>query len=163
VLGEKHFVGVAASGERVAAATPNSLLLSKDAGATWTTAKLPAYVTRLSGVGLDPERVWITGREGAFFSADAGETWEHVLVAMPAMQIYSVAYDAANQRILGVAANGEIYSTADGKSWSRMAEPGRALRSVTVAGNRIYGITQFSGIVAAQDAASMERASAGGR
>jgi photosystem II stability/assembly factor-like uncharacterized protein len=163
VLGEKHFVGVATIGERFAAATPSSLLLSKDSGATWTTAKLPAYITRLSGVALDPERVWITGREGAFFSADSGETWEHVLVAMPAMQIYSVAYDAANQRMLGVAANGEIYSTADGKSWSRMAEPGRALRAVTVAGNHIYGITQFSGIVAAPDAASAERATAGGR
>jgi hypothetical protein len=33
---------------------------------------------------------------------------------------------------------------------------------VTFAGNRIYGITQFSGIVAAADAASVERAVAPG-
>jgi hypothetical protein len=81
---------------------------------------------------------------------------------MPAMQIISIAYDAANGRALGVTSNGEIYSTADAKSWTRTAEPGRPLRSVTIAGNRIYGITQFSGIVAAPNAASAERATAGG-
>ena len=162
VLGEKQFVGVSILGDNIAAATPTALLLSENSGETWRTAKLPPYVTRVYGVTLDAGRVWITSREGAFFSPDRGQNWEHVLVGMPAMQIVSVSYDATNHRTLGVASNGEIYSTADGKDWKRAAEPGRPLRAVTIAGNRIYGITQFSGIVAAPDAASAERASGGG-
>lgn len=161
VLGEKKFVGVSTLGERIAAATPTALLVSNDSGGTWRIAKLPSYVTRVYGVTLDPSRIWISSREGAFASGDSGETWEHVLVSMPAMQIVSIAYDRTNNRVLGVAANGEIYSTSDGKEWKRTAEPGRPLRAVTVAGNRIYGITQFSGIVAAADAASTERATGG--
>jgi len=164
VQGENRFVGVSALGDRIAAATPRTLLLSSDGGALWTIAQLPSYLTRLYGVALEPSRIWISSHEGAFFSADSGQTWEHVLVGMPApaMQIVSVAYDPANNRTLGVASNGAIYSTADGRNWTRAADPGRALRSVTFAGNRIYGITQFSGIVAAADAASIERAVAPG-
>ena len=161
VLGENRFVGVATLGDKIAAASPSALLLSPDGGTVWTIAKLPDYIKRLHSVALGPDRVWICSREGAFFSTDNGQTWTHVLVGMPAMQIVSVAFDAANNRTLGVASNGEIYSTADGKDWRRAAEPGRALRSVTVAGNRIYGITQFSGIVAAADAASAERGGSG--
>jgi photosystem II stability/assembly factor-like uncharacterized protein len=161
VLGENVFVGVSVLDDRIAAAAPASLLTSNDGGTVWSILKLPSYVTRLFGVSLEPERVWITSREGAFFSNDAGQTWEHVLVGSPAMQVVSVAYDAANHRTLGVASNGEIYSTTTGKAWSRTAEPGRALRSLSIAGNRIYGITQFSGIVAAEDAAITERAAAG--
>lgn len=162
VLGEKRFVGVSTMDDHIAAATPTALLLSNDNGGSWQAAKLPGYVTRVYGVTLDRNRVWILSREGAFFSTDEGQTWTHVLVGMPAMQIVSVAFDAANNRTLGVASNGEIYSTADGKDWRRAAEPGRALRSVTVAGNRIYGITQFSGIVAGSDAANAERGAASG-
>lgn len=162
VLGEKQFVGVATLGDRIVAATPTALLLSGNGGESWTVAKLPSYVTRLYGVALDANRVWISSREGEFFSSDSGNNWEHVLVGMPAMQLVSVSYDATNNRTVGVASNGEIYSTADGKDWKRAAEPGRPLRAVTTAGNRIYGITQFSGIVAAPDAASAERALSGG-
>ncbi len=162
VLGERHFVGVAASGDSVAAATPASLLLSGDGGTVWTIAKLPSYITRVYGVALEPNRVWFTSREGAFFSSDAGQTWEHVLVDMPAKQLVSVAYDSASHRMLGVASSGEIYSTTDAKSWARSAEPGRALRAVSVSGGRIYGITQFSGIVAAEAAAGERAASAAG-
>jgi photosystem II stability/assembly factor-like uncharacterized protein len=157
LLAESNFIDVSALGEHVAAATPDALLLSTNGGTVWSIAKLPKYVSRLSGAALEPDRIWITTREGAFFSTDAGETWEHVIVGMPAMQVVSIAYDAANSRALGVASNGEIYSSANGKEWTRAGEPGRALRSVSVAGNRIYGITQFSGIVAAGSAAT-ERA-----
>ena len=162
ILAENVFVGVSVLDDRVAAASPASVLISNDGGTVWSILKLPAYVTRVYGVALEPERIWITSREGAFYSKDDGQTWEHVLVGSPAMQVVSVAYDTANRRTLGVASNGEIYSTSDGRAWSRTAEPGRALRSLSIAGNRIYGITQFSGIVAAEDAATTERAAGGG-
>jgi hypothetical protein len=47
-----------------------------------------------------------------------------------------------------VATTGEIYSTSDSRSWSRTSAPGYRLRSVSVAGGRLLGITPFSGIVA---------------
>ena len=156
VDGHAVFVGVSADGDRIAAATASGLLLSNDGGKSWTTAHLPEYVTRIYGTSLEPKRIWITGREGAFFSSDYGETWHHVIVGMPAMQVVSVKYDAGHGRSLAVASNGEIFASADGITWKRAAEPGRALRTVALAGDRIYGITQFSGIIAEQESESAE-------
>ena len=149
VDGATSFVSVSGSGERVAAATPTTLLVSDDGSSSWKQAHLPSFVTRVYSVSVEPKRIWITSHEGAFFSNDDGQTWQHVIVGMPPMQVVSVSYDAAHERSLAVASNGEIFATPDGLSWTRTAEPGRALRGMALAGGRIYGITKFSGIVVA--------------
>ncbi|MGH9521372.1 MAG: WD40/YVTN/BNR-like repeat-containing protein, partial [Terriglobales bacterium] len=154
---DNAFVSVSASGDRVAASTASKLLLSNDGGNTWKTAHLPDYVTRVYRVSMEPKRIWIDSREGAFFSTDDGDSWHHVIVGMPAMQVVSVKYDGAHDRTLAVATDGEIFGSADGLTWTRTAEPGRELRSVAVAGDRLYGITQFSGIVADSEAPAGER------
>ena len=151
------FISVSAAGDRVAAATASKLLLSTDGGNSWQTARLPEYVTRIYRVTMEPKRIWITGREGALFSTDDGTTWQHVIVGMPAMQVVSVKYDAAHDRTLAVATDGEIFSSVDGLAWTRTAEPGRALRAVALAGDRIYGITQFSGIISESDPPASDR------
>lgn len=160
VIGATRFISVSAAGEQVAAATPSSVLLSTDKGVSWNKAQIPAYITRVYSVVLEPRRVWLNTREGAFFSNDAGATWEHVLVGMPAKQVVSVAYDAHNQRVLAVANNGEVFATPDGgNSWTRTANPGRPLRTVSVANGKLLGITQFNGIIAVNETTAAEPAS----
>lgn len=158
VAGEGSFVSVSAAGERSAAATTSTLLVSDDGGSNWEQAHLPAFITRLYSVSVEPKRIWVTSHEGAFFSNDDGQTWQHVIVGMPPMQVVSVSYDAAHERTLAVATNGEIFASPDGLAWTRTAEPGRALRAMAIAGGRIYGITQFSGIIAAPTTESAEHA-----
>lgn len=160
IEGETSFVSVSTHGDRIAAATASKLLFSSDGGKNWDTVHLPSYVTRIYSVSLEPNRIWIVSHEGASFSANLGAVWQHVIVGMPAMQVVSVRYDAAHERTLAVASNGEIFASTDGHKWTRAAEPGRTLRTVTLAGDRIYGITPFSGIVAEPAAQGADRSAA---
>jgi photosystem II stability/assembly factor-like uncharacterized protein len=149
VIGQQDFFSVAATGDEVAAATPSGVSLSHDGGKTWTVASVPSYVTRIFGVTLAPNRLWIMTREGAFYSPDSGQTWSHIIVGIPGMQAVSIHYDAAAERTLAVASNGEVFASRDdGATWTRAADAGWPLRSVRIAGNRLLGITPFSGIVA---------------
>jgi hypothetical protein len=78
---------------------------------------------------------------------------------MPAKNLYCIRYDAARQRLLGVAISGEIFSTADGgRSWTRADDAGWDVRRVSVAGERLLGITPFSGIVGQPVSAQSSRA-----
>jgi hypothetical protein len=75
----------------------------------------------------------------------------------------SLRYDAEARRLLGLTRSGEIYSTNDGQVWSRAADAGFQIRSISVAGGRLLGITPFRGIVAQpQSDAGSIRATAGG-
>jgi len=162
VIGSENFVSIDALGDMVAAATPNLVLLSQDGGSNWSTAALPPFVTAVYGVALTPSAVWVATREGAFHSRDHGATWEHVVVGIPARNLVSVHYDAGRQRLLGAATSGEVFVSRDGgQSWSRASDPGWDIRRVGVAGERLLGITAFSGIVAEpDDAAQSPRAAA---
>jgi photosystem II stability/assembly factor-like uncharacterized protein len=148
VEAQRNFFSIDAAGEQVLAATPNSLVFSRDGGNTWMPVALPKFVTTVSDVVLSPSSMWIATRSGVFSSQDNGATWEHVFVGAPAQNLTAIQYDAASQRLFGVATTGEIYSTSDSRSWSRTSAPGYRLRSVSVAGGRLLGITPFSGIVA---------------
>ena len=97
--------------------------------------------------------LWITTREGAFFSRDQGATWEHVIVGLPARQLISVSYDQVGKRLLGLTAGGsEVFESRDaGQTWSRLAETGFPVRSLSVIRGRVLGITAFDGLVAPPD------------
>jgi photosystem II stability/assembly factor-like uncharacterized protein len=163
VKAQRNFFSIDALGEQVLASTPNSLVFSRDGGAVWTPVALPEFVTTVSHVVLSPTAMWITTNSGVFASEDNGASWEHVFVGTPAQNLTVIQYDAAVQRMFGVATTGEIYSTSDGRSWSRTSAPGYVIRSMIVARGRLLGITPFSGIVAQPEAeAQAMRAAASG-
>ncbi len=151
-VAERDFISIDAYGEQVLASTAKSLLLSRDGGANWTRASIPASVDAIYAVALSPNALWITTRVGVFSSQDDGATWEHVLVGDPARNLTAVHYDRASRHLLAVTGNGEIYASADGRKWTRAADPGLPLRSVSYSGGRLLGITPFSGIVAQPEA-----------
>ncbi|MGZ4822250.1 MAG: WD40/YVTN/BNR-like repeat-containing protein, partial [Terriglobales bacterium] len=145
---QRNFFSIDAAGDQVLASTPNSLVFSRDGGNAWTAVALPKYVTTVYSVVLSPSAMWIATRSGVFRSRDNGANWEHVFVGTPAQNLTAVQYDSAAQRLFGVASTGEIYSASEGASWSRTSTPGYLIRSLSVAGGRLLGITPFSGIVA---------------
>jgi len=159
VIGMHNFVSIDALGDLVAAATPNRVLLSQNGGINWSAATLPPFVTAVYGVALTPSAVWPATREGALHSGDNGATWDHVVVGIPARNLVSVHYDPVRQRLLGAATSGEVFVSRDaGKTWSRASDAAWDIRRVAVAGERLLGITAFSGIVAQpEDAAQSSR------
>ncbi len=154
MAGSNDLVSIDALDEIVAVATHDRVLLSRDAGANWNKAALPEFATPVYGVALTPSALWIATRQGAFRSSDNGVTWEHVVPGIPARNLLFLRYDAPRQRLLGVTGPGEIFWTHDGgQSWSHSDNPGWEIRRVSVAGERLLGITAFSGIVAQPESA----------
>lgn len=145
---QRNFFSLDADGERVIASTTNSLAFSRDGGIAWTSVELPPYVSTVQGVALSPFAIWISSRAGVFYSKDNGVTWEHILVGVPPQNLMSVRYDGAARRLLGLTRSGDVYSTSDGQTWNRTAVAGVHIRSLSVAGGRLLGITPFRGIVA---------------
>jgi photosystem II stability/assembly factor-like uncharacterized protein len=160
---QRNFFSLDADGERVIASTPNSLAFSRDGGMAWTSVELPPYVSTVQGVALSPFAIWISSRAGVFYSKDNGATWEHILVGVPPQNLMSVRYDGAARRLLGLTRSGDVYSTSDGQTWNRTAVAGVHIRSLSVAGGRLLGITPFRGIVAQPEsqAQALRAASAG--
>jgi photosystem II stability/assembly factor-like uncharacterized protein len=161
VAGLQNFVAVDALHDVVAAATPAAVLISSDSGTSWAAAALPPFVTRVFSIAITPDTLWITTRQGAFYTHDRGATWGHIIVGLPARNLISLRYDSAGQRLLGVATSGEIFATRDGHTWDRIADPGWAVRAISVAAGRLLGITAFSGIVAQPLASSHAMTPAG--
>ena len=85
------------------------------------------------------------------------------VMTTPAQNLMSVRYDGAARRLLGLTRSGDVYSTNDGQTWNRTAVAGVHIRSLSVAGGRLLGITPFRGIVAQPEsqAQALRAASAG--
>ena len=164
LLGQTDFVSVRAQGPFTVAATRSSVLVSRDAGATWKKAALPFFVVsiRASAIASDGEIV-IAAREGAFRSGDGGNSWEHVVNGLPGKDISSVSFDFAHKRLLATSdATGVIFHSSDGgRSWQRGPDSGFPLRRVSIVGGRYVGATPFDGVILQPENESISAAGAG--
>jgi photosystem II stability/assembly factor-like uncharacterized protein len=150
VLAKQDLVAVHAEGNLWAVATRLCLLLSSDSGATWTQASLPSYLT-IRGVAITPDRqILVAAREGAYRSANAGTTWEHVLNGIPDKNISSITYDPDSRRLLATStATGVVFDSEDGgQSWHRGPDAGYPLRHISVVHGRFVAATPFDGVIA---------------
>ena len=147
VKGYRNFVAVRSLNGTVVATTLNSVLISKDHGATWTACVLPKYVTAIYGGTVAPNAVWIATREGALKSSDGGATWEHVLSGLPARHVFAVAYDHDSNRLLATTLDGDLYESRDaGNSWHGI-NTGWTVRNVAAGRGRLLAITAFDGLL----------------
>lgn len=147
---EKHgwnFVSAARS--TVAAATLNAATLSVDGRRSWVAVKLPEGLEQLSGMAVDDAGgLWVGGREGLFFSHDAGTTWE-TLKNFYVKDVNSIFYDAQSQRML-VTANSQntiAFEVHLPNNSVRYWNTGWNLRMVRPVGDHLIGATLFDGMV----------------
>ena len=164
VLGEVNFVSVAVRNNMVAAATPRSMVVSLDGGTTWYGARVPGYITQIHGVTIDGEQhLWVASREGAFHSADGGDTWDHVMAGLPPKHLTAFVYDVEGSRLLATASGQSFESRDGGRSWHTFGELGYSVRTFGLGGGRIFAATSFDGIIAPALSTTIEReAGAGG-
>jgi len=163
VMGKNDFVAVELKGERIVAATRNSLLYSANGGTTWQEAALSSYLTSIHGVTIAPDgEILVASREGAFRSSDGGVSWEHVTRGLPDKNVSSISYDESAQRLLATSmATGVVFESQDGgRSWHRGPDSGYPLRRVSVMRGRFLAATPFDGVILQPEGES-ERASAG--
>jgi len=140
---------VASSKANVVAASLHALEMSTDGGNTWQEVALPAKVTQVSAAALDGMgRVWVGGREGAFYSADNGKSWQ-TLKDLYARNVNSIYYDQAADRML-VTSNGpatEAFAVQLATMRISKWDTGWSLRFVRPVGDHLVAGTLFDGIV----------------
>lgn len=150
VMGKIDFVGLRSNGDMIAAATHNTVLVSRDNGATWQEgAGLSGYVSSIRNLTMTPDgQILVASREGAFRSPNAGAGWEHLQNGLPDKNISSISYDAKHNRFLATSTEtGVVFESADGHSWRRGPDAGYPLRSVSFVRGRFVAATPFDGVV----------------
>ena len=152
VLGQRDFIAVHAAGQMVVAITPAVMAVSRDRGKHWHAPQLPDNIAPLAGVALGPEgNIWLASRGGAYGSRDGGETWEHAITGIDALDVTSMMYDRDNHRLLATTITGAFESTDFGRTWHRTGEPTSRLRGISVGGGSLYARTDFDGVVTQKD------------
>jgi photosystem II stability/assembly factor-like uncharacterized protein len=152
VLGQRDFIAVHAAGQIVVAITPATLVVSRDRGRHWYAPRLPDNIAPLAGVALGPQgSFWLASRGGAYGSRDGGETWEHAISGIDALDVTSMMYDSDNRRLLATTMTGAFESADLGRTWHRTGEPTARLRGISVGGGHLYARTDFDGVVTQKD------------
>ena len=152
VLGQRDFIAVRNAGETIVAVTPAALMLSRDGGRHWSTPPLPDNIAPLAGVALGSGgSIWLASRGGAYGSRDGGESWEHAINGIDALDATSIMFDGDNGRLLATTLTGAFESTDLGRTWHRTGERTSRLRGISLGGGHLYARTDFDGVVTQKD------------
>ena len=148
----KDLVGIAVAGPAVIAATRRDIMVSLNAGDSWYKCTHIDSASLINGVLLDHDgNIWVSAREGAFRSTDAGDSW-HYVSALALSNIVSIQYDDENHRFLasGSSSNGIFESSDNGRTWRR-TDSGWQIRDFRSAHGRLIATTAFDGIIIQPD------------
>ena len=126
---------IAAVGEkRIAVGSRGHILVSSDAGATWTQSPHVPTLALLTAVTmLDEQRAWVVGHDETILrTLDGGATWEKVHESIEAQRPLLDVWFADAQRGIAIGAYSAWYTTNDGgATWAAqhfadLAAPGQA-------------------------------------
>lgn len=148
-MGDEEWRFLAASQRTVLAASTGVMMLSTDAGETWSGVALPGKVTQISAVAVDGRgELWVGSREGVYLSSDKGMSWQ-TLKNLYVRDVDSLFFDPATDQIL-VTANGNATIAFAVEVRTRKVtfwDTGWTLRLMRPVGDHLVGATLFDGFV----------------
>jgi len=150
VLGSSEFVTGAVHGSVIAAARRDGLVLSSDAGQTWTPVEKPSAVSRINRVLFTPDgSMWLATREGVYVSHDQGKTWQW-MERLPMRDVDDISYDAQSKRVLVSSRSSDwifaIDPAALNWTWSRT---GFGVFLIRAAAGRMVAASLYDGVLLA--------------
>ena len=162
VAGSGDYRAVAAHGATMAAARPDSLAVSTDAGQSWMPVSIPTAITRVYRVVFSANgAMWLGTREGVYFSRDQGKNWLW-LHRLPMVDVNGLTYDAQQDRILASSRGSDFVYSIDVKSltwtWQKTGFPLYIVRSAAghlIAASRTEGVLLESSAEQAQGAGAV--------
>lgn len=154
------YSALAVAGDTIYASRRDDIMVSSDRGATWQPVIYPSGLTAVEALALSPNgTLWAGGREGVFTTPDRGRSW-HKLQRLPVVEINSLAWDAAMQRMVLTSGESTVIFAIDpaNDTW-KWWNAGWTVHAVASLGGRLAAASLFSGVVAQPEA---ETASGGG-
>jgi photosystem II stability/assembly factor-like uncharacterized protein len=148
VIGVTGYLSVTSHGSDMAAARPDGVVISHDAGQTWWPLGIPTVLTRIHRIAFSPDgTLWLGAREGVYFTRDKGKSWMWVR-RFPLVDIDDLYYDAHLGRVL-VSSRGSdfVYAinskTLDWKWW----QTGFRLSAVRAVRGRLLAASVDDGVL----------------
>ncbi|MGA3071190.1 MAG: transcriptional regulator [Terracidiphilus sp.] len=157
VMGSNEYLSVTANGALMAAAGPDGVVLSTDAGSTWMPMGIPTMLTRIHRVAFSADgTLWLGAREGVYFTRDKGKTWLWI-ERLPFRDVDDVYYDAVMNKVLvSSRASDQVYAI-DPKTlhwtWSRT---GYGIALIRAAGDRLVAASLYDGVLVEPQASGAE-------
>jgi photosystem II stability/assembly factor-like uncharacterized protein len=148
IMGHGDFLSVTVHGTQMAAARPEGVVLSTDAGQTWKLMSIPTMLTRIHCVLFAPDgTLWLGAREGVYFTHDLGKTWLWI-ERLPFRDADDLSYDAAAGRILASSRSGdEIYSIDTKNLTWKWFHTGYNIAHIRISNNRLIAASVFDGVI----------------
>ncbi len=113
VLGSTEYLTVAVRGATMVAARRDMLVVSTDAGLTWSVSALPPGITRIDRAAFSPDgTLWLGGREGVNLSHDLGKNWLWI-ERLPFRDVNDLCYDPAQGKVLVSSRNSDFVYVID--------------------------------------------------
>jgi ligand-binding sensor domain-containing protein len=159
VMGSNEYLSVTAHGALMAAARPDGVVISTDAGSTWMPMAIPTMLTRIHRVAFSADgTLWLGAREGVYFTRDQGKTWLWI-ERLPFRDVDDLYYDAAGNKVLASSrASDQVYSI-DPKTlhwtWSRT---GYGVALIRASGGRLLAASLYDGVLVEPQANGAENA-----
>jgi len=148
VMGTVGYLSAAAHGPTMAAAKADAVVLSQDAGKTWLPLAIPTALTRIHCVAFSADgALWIGGREGVYFSRDAGQSWLW-LHRFPLVDVDDLFYDAGLGKLFASSQGSDFVYAVDTKTldW-KWWQAGFPLTAVRAAGGRLVAASLYDGVL----------------
>jgi ligand-binding sensor domain-containing protein len=148
VMGLGDYLSVAAHGLQMAAARPDGVILSTDAGQSWTPTGVPEMLTRIHSVVFSADgTLWVGAREGVYFSHDLGKTWMWV-ERFPLSDVDELFYDAhLGKLLISSRASDQIYILDPKTLEWKWVQTGYRINRVRAAGDRILATSLYDGVL----------------
>ncbi len=137
-----------ALGSQVVVGQRNTLAFSSDNGAQWKSLALPSGLSGVTALAVSEDgAVWVGGREGIFYTKDAGGSWQQIK-NLPLGQIDGLNYDASLKRVLvSSRTSTSIFGVdAAGDAW-KYWQVGWRVHQVLQQGGRLVAASLFDGVV----------------
>lgn len=148
VMGVAGYLSVAVRGSLMAAARPDSVVLSKDGGLSWWPMSIPTVLTRIHRVAFSTDgTLWLGAREGVYFTRDNGKTWMWAQ-KLPMVDVDDLYYDAALNRVL-VSSRGSdfVYAMDPATLGWKWWQTGYKLSAVRAASGRLLAASLYNGVL----------------
>ena len=148
VMDSGDYQSVSSLGSTMAAARPDGVVISSNAGFTWTPLRIPSMLTVIHRVAFSPEgTIWLGAREGVYFTHDQGKTWLWI-ERLPFRDVDDLSYDAGLGKVLASSRSSDQIYAIDPKtsSW-KWWQTGYRIGLVRAAGKRMVAASLYDGVL----------------